>query len=112
MKVYPEGSLVILPADIDRCFETMHQVDVVVALNRKVYDGGEHPWEPITRLCGYPKAGRKLHEYVMEKFILFDRLYHSNVYAGGAWLNQGWSLDDSLEDWEVELAAYEMEEAK
>lgn len=82
---------------IDAIFEQAeHQSDIVISLYRSVipdFDKREN--------IPPPRAGKAVSEYLMRRFIQFDRKNHPNVFNGGAWLNYGFSYDENLKDWEV-----------
>jgi hypothetical protein len=82
---------------IDLIFEQAeHQSDIVISLYKSVIpDFDKRDSIPP------PRAGKTVSEYVMKRFIQFDRKNHPGVLSGGAWLNYGFSFDENLKDWEV-----------
>ncbi len=87
---------------IDEVFaEATHQLDYVLGLYRKAYPT---LWDRIKSVAGYPKVSKITSEYIYGKAIEFDKEHHSKVFAGGAWLNSGFSTDEGLKDWTVKPA--------
>ena len=88
---------------IDAVFETAsaeekpHQARVLEALYKLVIP----QWDAAERIEGYPVCGKVAWKYICKRFMDFDREHHPGVFAGGAWMNVGFSSDDGLGDWEV-----------
>lgn len=102
-------TVTLTKSKINRCFTGQdHQADVLIALYKSLY--GQRLWDDIKSFTGWPKAGPEVHQYVLECFIRFDKAYHRRVFAGSLWMNQGWSMDQNLEPWEVVLASYVLTE--
>lgn len=102
---------VLTKKQIDLCFEHEHQADILFALYREVYDGSvidRPPWAIVKSVDGWPKIGSAAHKYVTEKFIVHDRLHHRRCIAGGLWMNNGFSHDESLGDWDCVPAPCEL----
>lgn len=96
---------------IDLCFDHKHQADILFSLYRLVYDGStvdRPPWAVIKKVDGWPALGKATWAYIQEKFVVHDRLDHPDVIAGGLWMNNGFSCDESLGDWECEPAPCEL----
>jgi len=88
---------------IDEIFNTnTHQHDVALELYKIAFPN----WDDIEELDGWPSVSRATGEYIMQRFIHFDREFHPTVINGGLWMNNGFStLDtDYLEDWVIDTA--------
>ena len=98
-KTYWEDKEMRLNKDkIDELFETEnHQANVMVGLYKMVFPN----WDEIKSVDDWPKIGKQGAYYLAEKFMAFDRKHHPNVMPGGIWLNNGFSSDETLEDFEV-----------
>ncbi len=86
---------------IDECFDTFtHQSEVLLALYTQIIpDLGL-----AEEVQGYVKCSKAMWIYCCERFMAFDNLHHAGrCMAGGLWLNQGFSCDDTLPDDEVVL---------
>jgi hypothetical protein len=83
---------------IDRIFEEgKSQADICIALYAAVVPN----WENVAQMNGFPRAGKTIDLYLFSKFIHYDRVHCPDVVAGGLWLNNGFSVDEGLGDWEV-----------
>ena len=87
---------------IDELFEASdHQADVLVGLYRMVYPN----WDNIAKIGRWPIINRKTTEYIVGKFVTFDRLHHPKVLSGGLWLYSGFSCSEGkaedLDDFEA-----------
>ena len=58
-------------------------------------------WDRIYRIHGYPEAGNELWKFICREFIKFDQEHHPNVFAGGIWMNNGFSSDCNLGPFEI-----------
>ena len=96
--------MIIAKETIDHIFEDEeeqekpHQANLVVELYRLVFPN----WDDIEKVNGFPRCGEVLNKYLFRKFIDFDQKHHPNVMNGGVWMNNGWSADEGMGDWEVE----------
>ena len=79
--------------------ESDHQGSVIVKLYKMLFPD----WEKIHRIEGFPTVGKALNEYIFNLFVAFDQEHHLSVFNGGAWINQGFSTNESLEPWEISL---------
>ena len=79
--------------------ESEHQNSVIVKLYKMLFP----EWEDIERIEGFPAVGKALDEYIFNLFVAFDQEHHSNVFNGGAWINQGFSTNEKLAPWEISL---------
>ncbi len=94
---------------IDELFEAhTTQDDVLIALHALLYPNGL--WERIGKLDGRPTAAKDLCLYLCRKFIDFAEKHHPGVFAGGIWLNHGWSSDDDLPSMTAVPCGYELAE--
>ena len=76
-----------------------HQSSVIVKLYKMLFPD----WEKIQKIEGFPTIGKALDEYIFNLFVAFDQEHHPNVFNGGAWLNQGFSTDESIEPWGISI---------
>ena len=79
--------------------ESEHQSSVIVKLYKMLFPD----WEEIQRIEGFPTIGKALDQYIFNLFVAFDQEHHPSVFNGGAWINQGFSTNESLEPWEISL---------
>ena len=86
---------------IDEIFEAASdQADYLISLYREVVPD----LDKVKRLDGWwPKANTKTWQYIAEKAMKFDREHHPGVLPGGLWMNKGFSVDDTVPEWEVDL---------
>ena len=91
--------ITLVPDRIDAFFEGQnHQADVLIGLYKFVFPD----WDNIVSLDGYPTVNEHTWKYICEKFIAFDKIYHPDVFAGGLFMNKGFSVDYKLtQDWKV-----------
>ena len=100
----------LLRETIDRVFEDAHtQADYIIGLYKCVYP----EWDEIETIDGHPKINGKTNRYIFEKSMEFDRKLNKMrsfpdlpLMLGGGWMNSGFSVDDTLEDWLVEPAPF------
>lgn len=85
---------------IDKVFEQFdHQTDVCIGIYKLVFPN----WDNIEKVDGWPSISKNTNEYIMRKFISFDRIHHPDVIKGGIWLNYGFSsLNNNVPDWMVD----------
>ncbi len=77
--------------------ESKNQHEVALKLYKIAYSN----WDSIKSVKSYPEAGELLSKLIWELFMDFDKKYHPNVMAAGLWLNQGFSTNKKLNDWEI-----------
>jgi len=82
------------------------QGDYVIGLYRLVYPG----WDNIVKVNGFPTVSDTDGAHLFQQAIAFDRREHPDVMAGGAWLNNGFSVSDGVEDGFCQQADYTTEE--
>ena len=58
-------------------------------------------WDRISIVHGYPEAGNELWKFICREFISFDQTHHPNVFAGGIWMNNGFSSNFNLAPYEI-----------
>jgi hypothetical protein len=75
-----------------------HQADVLFGLYRMVYPN----WDDIAKVEGFPKISDTTNTKLFQKFIEFDRVHHPEVFAGGCWMNNGFSGEKDIAEWHVE----------
>lgn len=90
------------PETVDKLFEfCTHQGEVLEGLYRIAFPD----WDRISSIKGYPVVNKATWKEIAKRFMAFDRRFHPDCLAGGAWLNTGFSAFDGeeLADWEVSL---------
>jgi hypothetical protein len=90
-------------AAVQACFERgANQHDVLQALYRLVLP----EFDQVASLDGWPTVNGKTWCMIGKLFIDFDKKHHPGVFAGGLWMNRGFSTvkGDRLPDWCVSLA--------
>ncbi len=89
---------------IDEIFEKAeHQTDWFFSLHRIIYPDWEE-WPEGKRCDGFLQASETTCGYIHSRAIAFDKIHHPDVYAGGLWFNNGFSLDKNIPDWKVRPA--------
>lgn len=82
---------------IDSLFEgKTNQYDAIIALYKYVMP----QWDNIAKIIDWPKCNEFTWKYIAGKFIELDSKYHPNVFAGGLWMNSGFSIEKT-DDWKV-----------
>lgn len=93
--------MIITKKEVEKIFaSSTHQVEVVEALYRLAFPD----YDDIVKLNGFPETGKKLSKLIWDKFFEFDRKHHPNVMQGGRWMNNGFSTNENLGDWEVDVS--------
>lgn len=82
-----------------------NQWDALIYLYREIYPCMINP--PFGPLSEHPHCNEKTYAYIDKKFRQLDQMYHPHVQPGGLWFKSGWTIDDSLEDWEFWVPAQE-----
>ena len=86
--------------DIEECFvDTSDTAEVIVKLYKMVFPN----WDNIKKINRWPKIGKEVSEFLWDKFISFDKKYHPRSMAGMTWMNKGFSTDDSLPPWGINI---------
>ena len=102
--VKPSGTIQLDERTVDQLFkDNGHQVDVALAIYKMVFPN----WDDIVSIDGWPSVNSSTANKLMGKFIKFDRVNHPTVFAGGLWMNKGFSIAESpndLRDYEVDLS--------
>jgi len=82
---------------VDEIFDNAkHQGDYVFGLYRLVY--GDR-WDDVVKVNGYPSISSDTNTYIFDRAIKFDKVHHPEVFAGGIWMNQGFSQDSGITEW-------------
>ena len=90
----------LVPDKIDLFFEDKDdQSEVFLGLYKFVFP----EWDNIESINGYPTISNATSQYIFERFIAFDKIFHPDVMAGGLWMNRGFSIDHNMPDWKVYL---------
>jgi len=83
---------------VDALFaEGEHQAEVMTDLFRMIYPN----WDDVEKVLDFPTANEFTRRELCGRFVAFDKQHHPAVMAGGLWLNNGFSNDETLADWEV-----------
>ncbi|MHA2312779.1 MAG: hypothetical protein ACXADF_14905 [Candidatus Thorarchaeota archaeon] len=101
-------TITLTKEDVDEAFghaRDYHQAHAMTNLYKLV-----HPrWDDIAKINGYPKCGKEIAIYIIEKFIDYDTACHPGCMPGGAWtMGSGWSSDDDLPPWDVDTSKCEV----
>jgi hypothetical protein len=93
--------MVITKEEVEKIFaSSTHQVEVVEALYRLAFPD----YDKVAKLHGFPEAGERLSKFIWGKFLEFDCKHHPDVMQGGRWMNNGFSTNQALGDWEVDVS--------
>ena len=78
------------------------QLDVMLALYKIAFP----QWDNIAAVDGWPKVSHRTWEYICDLFREFDRRMAPGVFAGGAWMNQGFSTlgSENMPDWKIDTS--------
>ena len=88
----------ILKVQIESIFKNQeHQSQAIIDIYKLMIPD----WEAVKKVHGWPEVGASLWKFICEGFIKFDRKHHPDVFAGGIWLNHGFSFNSRLAPWEV-----------
>ena len=91
---------------IDEIFEqAKEQYDYALALYKVAFPD----FDDIKALDGHPKVSVETGKYLFDKAISFDREHHPDVVNGGLWLNKGFSSNDDVPDWEIDISLVQIE---
>lgn len=91
---------------IDKIFEAElkadnpHQQNILLKLYKKAFKN----YDDIEKLENWPTIGKETTNYIFEKFIKFDKQIHPDIFAGGLWLNNGFSWNNNLENWKIDIS--------
>ncbi|RLA96351.1 MAG: hypothetical protein DRG83_17505, partial [Deltaproteobacteria bacterium] len=86
---------------IDAIFASAnHQIDYLVGLYRAIFPD----YDRIEQLEGFPEVDQTTSDYIWKKAIDFDRKHHPEVFAGGLWMNHGFSSNSSIAEGEISLS--------
>lgn len=85
----------ISKAKIDKIFDkATHQAEIVNELYKLAYP----EWDMVKELNGFPKISKELNDYIFQRSIQFDKVFHPGVMAGGCWMNKGFSGREFIKD--------------
>lgn len=85
---------------IDEIFENADDsTDALIALYKEAIP----EFDNVKKLHGWPEAGEKLCHYCCAKMIELDEKNNAKHMKGGYWLNNGFSRNTELGDWEVKV---------
>jgi hypothetical protein len=91
---------------IDDIFETAQSQEEALI---RIYKLFFPDWDSIKLIHGWPTCSMKMWRYICQKFQKLDRKYHPKVLPGGAWLNNGFSSNYDLDEWEVDTTTAQVE---
>ena len=74
------------------------QQDQVVAFI-EIYKIALPDWDKFKQIDGYPQAGEELAKFISKEFMAFDQKYNPDYFAGGLWMNKGFSINRNLKPW-------------
>lgn len=74
----------------------------------KLYKLAFKDYENIEKINGWPNIGKDTSAYLFEKFIQFDKKIHPEIFAGGLWLNNGFSWDNDMPNWVIDSSKCEI----
>ena len=60
-------------------------------------------WDNIENIENWPSCGKRMWVWISNQFVDFDAEHHPDVVKGGLWINSGFSCNQKLDDWEVDL---------
>jgi hypothetical protein len=87
-----------LKKEIDAIFEKhTDQANALIDIYRLILPD----WDNIESVSRFPTAGKKLSLYITKQFITFDQKHHPSVMNGDMWINNGWSMSESIAPWDV-----------
>ena len=87
-----------LKEQIKKIFEEQdNQTDAVIEIYKRAFPD----WDDIKSIDGYPQAGEELCRTICREFIEFDHKHHPGCFAGGLWMNKGFSMNRNLNPWEI-----------
>ncbi|NHI92124.1 MAG: hypothetical protein EAX96_06440 [Candidatus Lokiarchaeota archaeon] len=92
---------------IDEIFENVEKMETPEQYYywRELFIRAFKNWDKIKKISGFPKVNKKTWFYICNKCIEFDNKYHKNeVLAGGLWVDKGFSQDNTLEDWSIDIS--------
>lgn len=79
--------------------QAAHQSSALIGLYKMLIPD----WDRIDRLEGFPVVGREMWQYIANLFIDFDQRHHPKCFKGGLWLNNGFSSNEKLGPWDINL---------
>jgi len=100
---------------IDKVFEEASQAEVPSQADYilGLYGIAFPNWDQIAKVNGWPRVSKVTSEYIFQRAIAFDEVHHPECFAGGAWMNNGftstYSGDEPMPDWEIDISEVELE---
>jgi hypothetical protein len=88
--------------------QSNHRENVLLDLYRMIFPR----WDQIAMVSGFPEVGRELWTFIYLLFREFDRKQHPDSLPGDAWIEFGFSDNQSLLPWEISLACCTIEYCK
>ena len=86
---------------IDGIFEDAENSNIAAdALYNIAFSG---KLENIVAVASWPTVSGKTSEYLFGKFIDLDTKKNSPCVKGGAWLNSGFSSNNAMKDWQINV---------
>ena len=88
-----------------------HQQDLVAGVYKLVFP----QWDNIKKIGGWPTCSDAMYKHMSRKCQDFDLEHHPDVFAGGLWMNNGFStlnngqiVDDDRETFTVDTDECEL----
>lgn len=103
----PRQRVALREEDVKALFETkLHQNDVLIGIYRLVVPD----FDRLQAVNGWPSVNNDTWQEIALLFVEFDQKHHPDVFAGGLWLNRGFSTahGDRLRNWEASLKGVEL----
>ena len=71
----------------------------------KLYDiAFSGKFDDVMSVENWPTVSKHTTNYLFEKFIELDTYQESPYVKGGIWLNNGFSNDNTMNDWEIDIS--------
>jgi len=91
---------------IDEIFEQAEeQYEYALALYKVAFSD----FDAIKAMSGHPRISVETGKYLFDKAIAFDKEKHPDIIAGGLWLNKGFSSNDDVPDWKIDISLVQKE---
>ena len=91
--------------EVKQVFEhAKSQEDYLVAIYKMVFPN----WDEIKKIHGWPACNTNTWKQICRWAMEWDKK-GTSAMAGGAWMNNGFSTDDKLGDWEISMEGVTLE---
>lgn len=79
-----------------------NQVEYAIALYRVAFPD----WDNIEDIDGWPAISNTTALYIMDLAISHDKKHVGrDVLPGGLWMNKGFSIQDGIDNWMIDLSS-------